>query len=507
MVIEKPKTSLKPETRARLTLQDTLVDSSTPTLRVTPDMSPEGAGQLEPAVAKDTWQALQMSPQETAAKLAELRTANDANAVAAKKIQALQTQTGALQQTVQNYEAKQWQQPALVGVSLAGLAVGWLWLSERKKRLAAQADAHALDETSPSVLELPEGPSLNYAQPNAAKAPIADLVTDFGTQGDPIVYPVVNGTVATADAAEPWWKLTKRKPFNVDTAVIKPAAHSAYLSTQTPSRFSGSESYLDSIEADDMQAFGQAPHDPDFANIELLSQTRVSPAPSEDAMGHLLEVRMAVQALCYLEKPYAAQKLLIEHIDAVPTTCAWAYFEYLELSTQIGARDQFEAMRKRYRLQFNRLAPYWLEPNAAVQSLDTYERPVADLCAAWPSPEQAKILISTWLLGTLHSRRLFQLPAYHDLLDLYEMLEFYEAVVVTPSVEFVPTVSLLELDYEFAVDVTLDSESEADALRAVPTVKTGNFAVDFNLTQGHTKPGELTGFAIAPDMAPSTKSP
>jgi hypothetical protein len=506
VVTEKLKTSLKPDVRARLTLQDALVDASTPTLRVSPEMSTEATGQLEPAVAKDTWQALQLSPQEIAAKLAELRKANESNTVAARKLQALQAQTGQLQQQVQDFESKQWQQPALIGASVACLAVGWLWLGERKKRLAAQAEEFALYNESNNVLEVPEGPTFNYAEPRAPKARISDLITDLGPQGDPMFYPAVQETVAKLDETEPWWKRSKRKPDVAPSLSGEFDTASAYPSTQTPSRFTGPESYLDAAEVADMQAFGQAPHDPDFANVELLSQTRIKPTSSEDAMGHLLEVRMAVQALRFLEQPYAAQKLLIEHIDAVPVTCAWAYFEYLELSAQIGARDQFEAMRKRYRLQFNRLAPYWMEPNAAVQSLDTYERPMADLCAVWSSPEQAKALISTWLLGTLHSRRLFQLPAYHDLLDLYEMLEFYDTDGAMPAVEFVPTVSLLDLDYEFAVEVTLDVQSEADALRAVPTVKTGDFAVDFNLTQGHTRPGDLTGFTMPAQGTPPAKT-
>jgi hypothetical protein len=148
-------------------------------------------------------------------------------------------------------------------------------------------------------------------------------------------------------------------------------------------------------------------------------------------------------------------------------------------------------MRKRYRLQFNRLAPYWMEPNAAVQALETYDRPMSELCAAWPTQEQAKTLITTWLLGNLHSRRLFQLVAYHDLMDLYEMFEFYDESPLN-NPEFVPTVSLLDLDYEFAVEVTLEAQSDQDALRAIPTVKTGDFAVDVNLTQYPTEPGSLT---------------
>ncbi len=499
------KTNPKPEAHARLTLQDALVEASTPTLRVSPEISPEGAGQLEPTVAKDTWQALQLSPADTAAKLAELRKANEANVLATKKLQTLQTQTGNLRQQVQDFEAKQWQQPALMGAGVACLAIGWLWLGERKKRLAAQADAHALHEASLSILEMPEGPALNFVEPTAPQVGIQDLVTDLGLSGDAKLYPVMQETVASADAVEPWWKRTKRKSETANPVLVDFDTLSAHHSTQTPSRFDSLESYLDDAELADMQALGQAPHDPDFANLELLSQTRVKPTSSEDAMEHLLEVRMAVQALRFLEQPYAAQKLLIEHIDAVPITCAWAYIEYLELSSQIGAREQFEAMRKRYRLQFNRLAPYWMEPNAAVQNFETYERPMADLCAIWASPDKSKALIATWLLGNLHSRRLFQLPAYHDLLDLYEMLEFYEAVDAMPAVEFVPTVSLLDLDYEFAVDVTLDEQSEADALRAVPTVKTGDFAVDFNLTQNVTQPGSLTSLPYPPAAVPSVK--
>lgn len=505
-MIQLSKTNLNPQAGVRLTLQDAAVDASTPTLRVSPEISPEGAGQLEPTVAKDTWQALQLSPAETAAKIAELRKANEANALATKKLQALQTQAGNLRQQVQDFEAKQWQQPALMGAGVACLAIGWLWLGERKKRLAAQADAHALHEASLSVLDMPEGPALNFVEPSAPQARMPDLVTNFGSQGDPTFYPMPQATVAAVEAvdtAEPWWKRSKRKSEVANPVLAGLETSSAYPSTLIPSRFDSLESYLDDAELADMQALGQAPHDPDFANVELLSQTRVKPTSSEDVMQHLLEVRMAVQALRFLEQPYAAQKLLIEHIDAVPITCAWAYIEYLELSSQIGAREQFEAMRKRYRLQFNRLAPYWMEPNAAVQCFETYERPMADLCAVWSSPEKSKALIATWLLGNLHSRRLFQLPAYHDLLDLYEMLEFYESVDIAPTAEFVSTVSLLDLDYEFAVDVTLDEQSEADALRAVPTVKTGNFAVDFNLTQNVTQPGALTSLPYPPATAPS----
>jgi hypothetical protein len=106
-----------------------------------------------------------------------------------------------------------------------------------------------------------------------------------------------------------------------------------------------------------------------------------------------------------------------------------------------------------------------------------------------------------------------QLPAYHDLFDLYEMLEFVaaESSVISsdssdvpngsaatagslgfdaiPTLkadadseqEFVPTVSLLDLDYEFSSDVTLEESEVQQSETAVTIVKTGNFSVDFNV--------------------------
>jgi hypothetical protein len=45
----------------------------------------------------------------------------------------------------------------------------------------------------------------------------------------------------------------------------------------------------------------------------------------------------------------------------------------------------------------------------------------------------------------------------------------------------VPTVSLLDLDYEFSSDVTLEEREVAQSEKAVTIVKTGNFSVDFNV--------------------------
>jgi hypothetical protein len=243
-------------------------------------------------------------------------------------------------------------------------------------------------------------------------------------------------------------------------------------------------------------------YDPDRANIELLSQTRLKPQNRETAVEHLLELRTAVSGLSVLGRPEGALVLLSDHIDAHPDTCAWAYLEHMQLCERLDLRDGFESMRKRYRVQFNRMAPYWHEPNSNVLGLDGYARAASELCSAWSQSRDAALaMISAWLMGPILGRKIVQLPAYHDLFDLYELLEFkVDSAAVNADTlgslgeadapqqnknlaneDFVPTVSLLDLDYEFSSDVTLEEKEVQQAERAVTIVKPGNFSVDFNV--------------------------
>jgi hypothetical protein len=248
----------------------------------------------------------------------------------------------------------------------------------------------------------------------------------------------------------------------------------------------------------------ESAYDPDRANIELLSQTRIKPQSRETAVEHLLELRTAVSGLSVLGRPEGALALMSDHVDAHPDTCAWAYLEHMQLCERLDLRDDFESMRKRYRAQFNRMAPYWHEPNSNVLGLDGYARAASELCSAWGQGRDAALaMISAWLIGPILGRKLVQLPAYDDLFDLYELLEFApENLDVHPTnetlehdvharlstqdasvsdMDFVPTVSLLDLDYEFSSDVTLEEKEVQEAARSVTIVKSGNFLVDFNV--------------------------
>ncbi len=511
--------------QSKLTLQEMRIAdlAQTTTLRITPDIAANAPSALDAITAQETWQAMQLSPEAIADKLAQLRAANLSNQASAKQLQTLQTEAVGLRQQAQEYKNKKWQQPALYGAGVALVGAGWLWLHERKKRIRAQEHIALLHSESNSVLAMPEGPSLSFkeseplAAPNVPsknhtpRTPINDPIADSISPEDllPYLAPVKPSASTLSskkstktEPKQPWWKPKKPKAhLNVGSVSGLDSRNTrAHLSSSVAE--SEIQLYDELAQLEEMQASAQDIVNP---NVELLTQTRVKPVSSEDAMGHLLEIRMAVEALCTLNQHFAAQRLLDQHIEAVPNTCAWAYIEYLNLCLHLGQRDEFEAMRKRYRMQFNRLAPYWMEPNASVQALDSYDRPIAELSAVWPTPDKAKAMIATWLLGALHARRLFQLPAYHDLLDLYEMFEFYEDAAA--SAEFVPTVSLLDLDYEFAVEVKLDEQSDQDRLRVIPAVKTGGFDVDFNVTQNPDQASGLMDILEPIKVAAAPKSP
>ncbi len=255
-------------------------------------------------------------------------------------------------------------------------------------------------------------------------------------------------------------------------------------------------------------------HDP----VNSLSSMQMPAQDEQSTLEYLLELRTAVSGLCALGRHDGAVTLLEAHIAENPSTCAWAYLEHLNICEQKGLRQNFEAMRKCYLQQFNGVAPSWQQPSEKVLSLDSYTDEVNELCKAWSQgATYARTVLATWLTGPMQHRKRMQLSAQHDLFDLYELLEVVDetggaalplvasdhqradlartgqlpgseltsaitsALCDADESEFVPTVSLLDLDYEFSSDVTLEESQVQQSEKAVTVIKPGNFSVDFNV--------------------------
>lgn len=470
--------------QARLVLQDPQVlgQAQTPSSRLSTELAPAPETGMDRATAQQTWEALQLQTEDVVSLRAQVKQQSLQILASGKAAKDARAEATGLRVQLAINEEQRFKHPLVYGLGAAALGVGLLWLFERKKRAVVQNQVSQLHRRGTPV-PLPSSMPLNEVQPrDTAKLEKQDIS---------FLLP------------DPWWRRVwpRRKPI--------PVMPTSELSLLPPTQNSvrSDQTALDSVLSEMPSQITETEFfDPEFAQIDLFSQTRLKPNSPDDGMGHLLELRMAVQALCALEQPVMAQRLLAQHIEAVPLTSGWAYLEYLDLCSQLDQRDAFEAMRLCYRTQFNRLAPYWMEPNSNVQGLESYERPLAELSGVWPS-ERAKTLLQNWLLGNPHARRLFQLPAYHDLLDLYELLEHLDEKMVAAQeeVDSPITVSLLELDYEFSEDVKLLAQSEEEPILIVPTVKTGNFAVDVNLGQAASQPAGLFPTPLTP-FSPKPKS-
>ena len=488
--------SSAPAPKAKLILQAPHMGDAAqaPALQLSRELSTGNESGLDPKTLQKTWEVMQLKPEDVISQSNQLHDADVKADTALKQTALARVELVQVQTKLRLLEETRWQHPIVYAASAAILGLGCLWFFERKNRIAAQEHAELLMFESHSVLDRPEGPPSDlFALDDPAFSKAQNIVVPGlesseelnGRQHFFTDIPPSAPVNPVFEVAPPWWSRKRR----VSSAAQPTPQPGIQPLSASPDAHIKIRLYEDSTEIESIQTTVENLQS-SAINSQQLKPTAAPPISSKDAMAYLLEIRMTVQTFYALEQPHSAHQLLGQHINAVPNTCAWAYMEYLDISSKLGLRDAFEAMRTRYRLQFNRLAPYWMEPNASVQFLDSYERPMSELCAAWPSLNGSKVLIANWLLGNLHSRRLFHLPAYHDLLDLYEMLEFYDRDLIEAQ-DFVPTVSLLELDYEFAVEVKLDAESANDALRAIPTVKPGDFAVDFNLAHNTTQQGAL----------------
>jgi hypothetical protein len=488
-----PLTPASPQAaaQARLILQDpnAAIEAKLPALRLSRELRLNPTPAMERATAQQVWQALQLTPDELITQRLQLQDAYTKQDSASAHARAARSEAAKLKTKLKELQDTRWQHPAVYGAGAAFLGLTGLWLWERKKRLAAQH--RALQWVAPGAV-----PATALAQ---AGAPIIDPIATSISQADLQSYVVpLEASPPAFQRPVPWWQLWSRKKITTAPASAKPLSDS--LAPLSPSQWSvhtavvaptpgvipapqaesssalipvksvdsaptfisasGGENSIAFDDSHDDYLGMEAPSD-DFYSSDIGTLRSYNPMRSklsdiEDAMGQLLEIRMAVQAMVDLRQLPAAKKLLDNHIDDLPHTSAWAYLVHLDLSSQLGQRDAFEDMRKRYRLQFNRLAPYWREVDAAVQTLDTYTRPMAELCTVWPAPKQARALIATWLLGAQYSRRQFQLPAYYDLLDLYDMLEGMsdDSNSVQP---FQPgTASLLDIDFSASSHVHLD---------------------------------------------------
>ncbi len=117
----------------------------------------------------------------------------------------------------------------------------------------------------------------------------------------------------------------------------------------------------------------------------------------------------------------AAIDLLLAHLRNTGGAAPIPYLKLLEVYHRRSDRDDYEVMRRRFNQRFNSVAPEWEDYGQAGRPLLEYPKQVARLQAVWPNPLDSMAELEAMAFGRGDEKELFDLPAYQDVLFLYQM--------------------------------------------------------------------------------------
>lgn len=117
----------------------------------------------------------------------------------------------------------------------------------------------------------------------------------------------------------------------------------------------------------------------------------------------------------------AAIDLLLAHLRSTGGSAPLPYLKLLELYRRRGEREDYELMRRRFNQRFNSVAPEWDHDANAGRVLEDYPVHLLKLQAAWAKPIDAMAELEAMAFGRSDDDALFDLPAYQDVLFLYQL--------------------------------------------------------------------------------------
>jgi hypothetical protein len=97
------------------------------------------------------------------------------------------------------------------------------------------------------------------------------------------------------------------------------------------------------------------------------------------------------------------------------------FLKLLEIHRRRGDRDAYERTRVRFNQRFNSVAPDWQSDPKEGRSLEDYPLVVGRIQTAWPKPLDAMAEIEALLFRRGVGSEMFELPAYQEVLFLYQL--------------------------------------------------------------------------------------
>jgi hypothetical protein len=155
---------------------------------------------------------------------------------------------------------------------------------------------------------------------------------------------------------------------------------------------------------------------------EFVEPTAPAREPQRDlSVDDQIDLEQQADFFIVLGQEEAAIDLLLSNLRGTGGTSPMPYLKLLEIHRRRGERDAYERARIRFNQRFNGVAPAWeADPNAG-RSLEGYPQVMARLQAAWWSPLDAMAELETLLFRRGDDAELFDLPAYQEVLALYQL--------------------------------------------------------------------------------------
>jgi pilus assembly protein FimV len=143
--------------------------------------------------------------------------------------------------------------------------------------------------------------------------------------------------------------------------------------------------------------------------------------PREVTVEEQIDLEQQADFFIALGQDDAAIDLLLTHLRGTGGTSPMPYLKLLDIYRRRGDRDAYERTAARFNQRFNGVAPGWDADPAAGRSLEDYPALVARIQRLWWAPLDAMAELESLLFRKGQGAELFDLPAYLDVLFLYQI--------------------------------------------------------------------------------------
>jgi pilus assembly protein FimV len=147
-------------------------------------------------------------------------------------------------------------------------------------------------------------------------------------------------------------------------------------------------------------------------------QTYETPAFSVDEQ---IDVEQQADFFIALGHDDEAVDLLMANLRSTGGGSPLPYLKLLEIHRRLGQREEYERTRDRFNQRFNSVAPDWSSDPSSGRALEQYPMVMGRIQHAWTSPLDAMVELEALLFGRSDNAEVFDLPAYQEVLLLYQV--------------------------------------------------------------------------------------